>query len=489
MHIFKFLFLFSFFIVNLFANVQINIPNSLVRGEPLIFSISAFGNNIKFPNITSIDGNSINEISSSSSTSIINNQITKKIKKVYSLNPTKDFTLPSLEFIIDSKTYYSNEKKVKLINAVKTKSDIFDLSIKADKKDLFVGENFILTLVFKYKKNSQIVDLAFEKPNFENFWFKQLNDAKQYEENGFVVQELRFLMFPLKQGNIKINPIFIQAQIVDLSKNSFSLFSNATSNVKIYSNELEFNVKALPNNVNLIGNFDITSKVDKTKVRKGEAISYVLKVKGSGNIDDLEDFKLDIKDATIYENKPEIKTNFLNNEYIGEYTKTFSIVPNKSLIIPSIVLQYYDKTLEKVITKKSEEFKIDVEKSEQLQANIKPVLEKTINTVKEKEVIKVVEKSSLKDRILFYFLGMVTSLLIIGSYFYVINQKKKKEVYNTPLIKKVKLAKTKDELLKVLAVYIKVNPLLDELIFKLEKEKEIDSLKKEIIKILKQLNL
>ncbi|MGB0914970.1 MAG: CpsB/CapC family capsule biosynthesis tyrosine phosphatase, partial [Crocinitomicaceae bacterium] len=37
----------------------------------------------------------------------------------------------------------------------------------------------------------------------------------------------------------------------------------------------------------------------------------------------------------------------------------------------------------------------------------------------------------------------------------------------TSLLKKIKKAKTKDELLKLLAVYIKINPILDKLIFEL----------------------
>lgn len=487
MTIYKILFLFLFFIVNVFGNVQVTIPDNLVKGNPLVFSIEVSGNNIKFPDLSTIDGNSVSEISSSSSTNIINSQITKKLKKIYSLYPTKDFTLPSLEFVIDSKTYYTTEKKVQIISAKKTKSDIFDLNVKASNQELFVGENFILTLVFKYKKDAQIVDLSFEKPNFENFWFKQLNDTKQYEENDFVVQELKFLMFPLKQGNIKIEPISIQAQMIDMNRNSFSLFSGATRNIKIYSNELEFNVKALPTNIKLIGDFEISSKIDKTKVKKGEAISYVLNIKGSGNIDDLQDFKLDVNDATIYENKPEIKSQFVNNEYKGGYTKTFSIIPNKSLIIPSITLKYFDKNTQKIISKNTDEYKVEVEDISAIKNS--PILEKNVEITKEKELIKIVEKSSVFDKIIFFCLGIITSLLILGLYFYVINIKNKKEVYNTPLIKKVKKCDNKSELLKVLAAYLKIDSRLDELIFKLEKNEDIKTLKKEIIQILKQINL
>ena len=114
--------------------------------------------------------------------------------------------------------------------------------------------------------------------------------------------------------------------------------------------------------------------------------------------------------------------------------------------------------------------------------------EKILPEEKPKEIIKVVEQTSTLDRIIFFFLGIAFSILIISLYFYVITSKRKKQE-DKPLVKKVKESKTKDELLKILAVYLKIDVKLDAYIFELEKTKDIDSLKKEIIKTLKELKL
>ena len=74
-------------------------------------------------------------------------------------------------------------------------------------------------------------------------------------------------------------------------------------------------------------------------------------------------------------------------------------------------------------------------------------------------------------------------------YFYVITSRRKKEEEKKPLLQKIRKAKTKEELIKILAIYIKIDSKLDELIFNLEKTDEINSLKKEIIKIVKELKL
>ena len=113
MKIFKFIGLFLFFVNTLYGNVKLYLPsNNIVKNEAFIFVLEAYGNNITFPSIPLIDGKAVQEISSITSTNIINGKVTKKIKKTYSFYPTKDFILPSFETLIDGKNYKTNEEKI-----------------------------------------------------------------------------------------------------------------------------------------------------------------------------------------------------------------------------------------------------------------------------------------------------------------------------------------------------------------------------------------
>jgi len=486
MFLIKYFILSTVFLLSLFANVQLSIPKDVVRGETLYFSIEITGQDIIFPDFKTIDSYNVQEVSSSTSTNIINSKITKKVTKVYSLYPTKDFVFPDLKFVVDGKEYLSKKRNIVLKDSKQTISSKFKLSLKTDVKELYLNENFILTLVFKYKKNANIVDLSFEKPNFDNFWYKQLEDSNQYEEGDFIIQELKFLLFPLKSGIIKINPLKINAQIIE-ANNSFSFFSNATSNIKIYSNDLEFNIKELPLNVNLIGKFDINAKVNKIKINQGEAVSYKLEIIGHGNIDDIDNIKLNLKDATVYENKPIIKTKYEDNKYKGTYTKVFSIIPNKSMTIPKISIKYFDKELSSVVLKQSDEINIEV--LEAMTAEKTNLLQRPDIEFEQKEVIKTIVNVSTKERIIFFLLGLFVGILILGLYLYVIKYKFKNKSTETSLLKKIKKSKSKEELLKLLAVYIKFDSSLDKLIFKLEKKDDIKLLKKDIIIKIKELKL
>ena len=83
---------------------------------------------------------------------------------------------------------------------------------------------------------------------------------------------------------------------------------------KIYSNALDLNIKALPSETNLIGDFDIKASVNKSDIKSGEAISFKLEIKGSGNIEDIKDIKLNIPNTTIYENKASVNASYKNNK-------------------------------------------------------------------------------------------------------------------------------------------------------------------------------
>lgn len=482
MKLIKIFFLFQFFILSLLANVNLYLNEKVILGEPLVFTIEISGEKVKFPDLSLIDGNVVQEISSSISTNIINGTVSKVIKKSYSLISTKDFIFPSLEFEIDGEKFKTKEKNIVVEKVSKTKSDIFDLSINVDKNEFYVGENFILKILFKHKKDAKIVGLSLNKPTFDGFWYKQIDDTKKYEENDFNIIELKFLLTPLKDGILTINPILLQAQIID---ESFKSYFSTTKDINIYSNELNLKIKKLPQDIKLVGDFEIESTIDKEKIKAGEAVSYKLKITGNGNFDDILDIKLPLSDVTIYENKPEIKTYISNDKYEGTYEKVFSIVSNKSFIIPSITFEYFDKNEEKVVTKTTKTYEIKVEEKEVKES----FLEKADKNVETKEVVKIVEKSSLEDKILYFVLGIVFSLLIVSLYFYVITSKRKNKDEIYPLLKRVKESKSKKELIKILAIYLKIDSRLDELIFRLEKEEDFKLLKKEIINILKELKL
>ncbi len=270
MMVFRYFILFFLLLKFIFAGVNVQIPDSFISGEPLVFSVEYSGNDIQKPDLSSIDGFTTQNMGNYTSVNSINGTTFKKSKLTYAIYANKDVNFPALKFVVDGKEYTTKAKKVLLKLPSKTKSDVYSLEIEANKDEVYIGEKFELKVKFKIKEGIELLEPRIETPSSNNFWLSQDKDySKKYKEGNFVVFELKFLLSPLKTGLQKIQPFVIQAKKLDYS--DFSFFSDAKI-VKVYSNTLDINVKQLPQNVNLIGNFDISSSVDKTEVKKGEAV-------------------------------------------------------------------------------------------------------------------------------------------------------------------------------------------------------------------------
>ena len=469
-----------FFLGTLCANVTLKAPASFIVGEPVFFTIEAIGENIVFPKIEKIENYEVEAAGQSSSFSNINGQISAKVQKRFRFFPISDVVIPAFKLSIANKDIFTKEHKLLKQKISKTKSEHLDLNISLTKTDLYVGEQTILTMTFKYKKGLQIMDTSMMKPEFRDFWYKRLDAKEPYEEGMFIIQDLHYLLFPQKSGKLKIDPLRVDASLLDVNSSAFAFFQKTSKTVKIYSNSLDLNVKPLPSGISLIGDFNINAIADKTKINLGESISYKIEITGFGNIDDVQDVKLDIPNVTIYDNKPTTTVTLKDNKHYGTYKKSFSILPTENIVIPSVSISYFDKKQNRVVSKSTKAINIEVIGSAKTNSKLLKA--------DEKEETKVITKEpSIYDKLVYYVLGVVTALLIFGLYNYVIKTRELKK--ETPLEKRIKKASNKKDLIKEILPFISKDENLDSLIFKLENSDEANfkTIKKEILESLKEI--
>ena len=469
------------------AAVALQAPESFYKGDVVNFTIIASGKEIKIPEITNVDGNVVQKTRTSHHTIIRNGKRNFQLIQGYAMVATKDITIPSFEILIDNRIEKTEAKTIKMQEVVKTKSDLYDLSISVNKNEVFVGEAIEFTLQFKYKKDLQIVNLDFKKPGFENFWVKDLQTQNQQNADPvYETQEIKYLLFPQKNGKINLSNVRIDVTTMKNSSAGSFYLSTPTETTPVYSNNIELNVKALPSGVNLIGNFTISSTVDKTSLNQGEAVSYKLNIEGRGNIDDLDEVVLDIPNATIYDNPSQKQYNIKNNLYGGKYTKVYSIVSQDDFTIPAIEIRYFDKkTLEvKTIRTKSYDIKVNgqVTKKKTLEVSAADTQDNTKNSLQIESV-----KTSMFEKIIYFIYGVLFTLVIVGIYWYFKNRVNKED--ESILFQRLKKAKTPDELFKMLVVYINIDEELDKIIYKLENisMQEYKNEKAALLKTLKKL--
>lgn len=406
-----------------FARIDATLSKqNITLGESVHFTITTESENTEFPEIENINGFNIESTSNSNSISIINGQKSIKISKTYLFTPTKSIVIPSFDIKVNDKV-----EKTPMLNLNVSKQAIQDanflLEIKADKRKAFVGEAINLTVLFKRKADKQIVDLVFDIKNFPDFWSKQADKEQTYKEDEFIVHQLEYILFPQKDGNISINPLRIKVATAVRGRDMFGFPTKVPKWQSVFSNEMAFNIEKLPNNLKLIGDFKLEASVDKTAIKENEAVNLTLKISGSGNLDDLEKFKLDIENSTIYDDKAEKIFKVNNEKYEGEYIQKFAIISDKDFKIPSFSLNYLDQKskTEKIIS--SEEIFIKVDKETKEVAKLEKSLPKKDTEVIQKDEVtkttteesntKETENSSL-EKFLYLLVGLIIGIISVN---------------------------------------------------------------------------
>jgi len=480
----------SIFILNLniFANVTAFLQKDKIElGEKAILEIKVSGENVKFPTIDSIAGYKIQQMANSQSIKNINGVVTKEISKTYVFIPSKSIIIPSIEVQVNGKIEKTNLIKLTIIKPDLTKPQDFYIDMEVSNKNPFVGEPVELVIKFKRKTDVNLLNIFFNPPTFENLWTKSIKDEKSYRKDNYLIQELRYIIFPQKAGELIITPATIQVVTSSRSNDMFGYFMSKNKRKSLFSNELKLDIKSIPNNIELVGKFNISVSIDKKEVNAGEPVNLILTIDGEGNLDDLSDINFKIENTTIYSDKAISDFNLVGKKYMGRYTKSFAIIGNDDFVIPKISLKYFslkDKKIKNISTKS---IKIKVNKSTKKvieKENIK--LEKKIDN-KHTEKISNIENKF--EKYIYFLAGLFIGFLAIFIK-PLINLFKTDEKKKLSLKQRVNKIKTDKEMIQFLIPYIEVDGIKD-ILNKIEeniyqnKNHKID--KKVIVKLLSDI--
>jgi hypothetical protein len=452
----------------IFAQVSVKVNKThLTRGEELVITITVEGKDIKFPDISKIGKYNVIGSSVVSNIEVINGKMKESLSKSFIIIPDNNLTIPSFTVIVDGKVYKTKPIKI-TVSAPKQTIGDNRLDINISKTNLYIGESAVLDVKLKFKPPVESIQI--QKPDIEGFIVKDFYSNSTQNE-----VEYKFLITPLKTGSFKIGPLVAKIGYL-VKENPFndSFFNLSVASLKyktIYSNQLQVNVKPIPNGA-VYGEFNISMDAKKV-VNANEPNKAVLKIEGCGDFYNLPEFKLNIPNATIYSSKPQINLNVKNNKLCGSYIKTFTIIAENDYTIPPITLKEFNSTLKTISTKP-----INVKV---IGAKTTPIIKQ--NTPKKTKIIIKHEKIPNYIQYLIY-----TALLIAGIIIGILLTKIK--LTNEPdIIKKIKKANQK-ELFNLLIPYSD-NSKIKEILRKLEdniyKGANHKISKKEIIKIIKEL--
>ncbi|HOI33009.1 MAG: BatD family protein [Bacteroidales bacterium] len=379
----------------------------------VVFELNAEGERFKGPNFADWRVLSGPMSSTSSSIQIINGQMTRNFTQSYTyiVTATKEgtFEIGSAEIIVDGKTIKSSPVTVKVVKGSSSASTESgnqsqgqgitdkDLFLRAiiDKKEVVTGEQVIVT--YRIYTRVPVSSVSVTKLSaFPGFWTKDLlsdNEALQQSTeviNGveYTVANIRKMaLFPQKNGKLNIEPMELEcvAQVRtqtsrQRSRDPFESFFNdpffnrGIANVQknLVSEPLSIEVKSLPsqgkplNFSGAVGQFEISSGIDKTTLQTNDGLTLSYTISGQGNIELAELPQIQFPpDFEVYD--PKITNNLKTsaNGISGSKKFEYLLIPRTSgeFKLNELQFSYYDPKKQTYNTLKTPAYNITVEKS------------------------------------------------------------------------------------------------------------------------------
>ncbi len=326
------------------------------------------GAKIKFPKIKNIGGFGIKDKRDNKFTATVKingkdaNVVTKA--KIYTIEPTKNFKIPSYDIIVDSKHYKTNSIVVEVKKKHKTVNNggyIFKMS--SNKKQVVVGETFIVDISLIEPIEAGDAKIEYTPPKFKGFEASPIGDGQIENRGNSVIRDIKYLVTPKRSGSFIIKPATakIGMQVTTAQAQSpFGFFGADIQWKKVVSNPLNIKVSEVPQGVDVIGNYKITVKTDKKSVNKNKPVNLTITIKGEGNLDNFNDPEININNVTVYGDDSNIEHSFEKGKIYSKYVKHYAIIGSKDFTIPAISIKAYNSDKKKVYTLSSKPIFIKV---------------------------------------------------------------------------------------------------------------------------------
>ncbi|MCF8361520.1 MAG: BatD family protein [Prolixibacteraceae bacterium] len=412
-------FIFIIFLFTTLASVaqdtkfKMSAPSIVSVGEQfsLTLTLNAKGKDAKLPELGNFEILMGPSVSSSTSIQIINGKTsrTTNYSYTYILRANKEgtYTISPATIRADGDILQSNTVTIKAIqgkqqsqppgqsnqqsqqdtNAQTGSRENLFIQFETNKRNVYKGESLLTTFKLYSRVGLSLVDQTL--PSFEGFWTQDIElpnaDQTRTREavdgviyNVYTLQKK--ILIPQQTGRLTIEPA---EMVVDIQKrvrsqSVFDDFFGSYQNVrtKIKSDPVSVNVKALPaapaDFGGAVGNFQISSSINKTEIKANEAITIKTTISGNGNLKHINPLTFDLPpDFEVYDPQTLYNHKVNENGISGSTSFEQVIIPRFAgdFKIPSADFVYFDPNSKSYKTLRTKQFDIHVEKGAESQSS------------------------------------------------------------------------------------------------------------------------
>ncbi|MBC8345894.1 MAG: protein BatD [Candidatus Marinimicrobia bacterium] len=316
----------------------------------------------------------------------VNGAMTSSRSLSWTLLPKKDgkLNIPSLAVTIGKQTYRTNPIGIQVQKGA-GRSQMAHLFIEAkpDKEQAFPGEQVTVTYRLFTRVNLSIENI--EYPKSVGFWNEDLRVSQtvrfrdtQIQGVGYKVATLyKAAMFPTQTGRLTIAPMTVTCNVDKPRRNRsggvfddpfFNSMFRETQRQFIVSDSLIVEVASYPKTppadfTGAVGQFEIESWVDTPNVKVNEAITYKVRVKGTGNPNQFNLSEISFpQNMEVFPPTISFKRDEFRDDLTGEQQMDYILIPRSAgnFRLNPVTLTYFNPEIEDFVTARSTPVQITV---------------------------------------------------------------------------------------------------------------------------------
>ena len=231
------------------------------------------------------------------------------------------------------------------------------LTATVNPRKVYQGEQVVVEYVLYTRLRLADISLG-ELPSFSGFWVEPIFDAQRIEFQRKNIDGVPYdycqlkktALFPVRNGQLTISPMKLNVAVLQAPRDFFDFFGT-TKTVVVESDPVIIDVIPLPAEgrpgdfTGGVGEFSITSSLDRTASEGAEPITLKVRISGAGNIRLLERPHVpDIPGVRVLD--PEIieDVNFAGGRIQGYKEFNYPVIPQTDgeHIVPAIKITFFD---------------------------------------------------------------------------------------------------------------------------------------------------
>jgi len=242
---------------------------------------------------------------------------------------------------------------------------LVEFRVTPDKTTAYVGEE--ITLHYELLTQADVQGLEYlEPPRFPGCWAEDLEKPEKPVGHRDVVDGRTVMRFTLQKKLVSgLNPGVVnipEAKIRTSVRSSEDPFGDPfgffprPQVMDLVTRPLALRILPIPGDAAFrgpVGRFDLSAKLDRTRVAPGEAVTLHVRLAGTGNLRTATDSpRLDIPNVTLY--PPSVKSDASRAGRTQVATEwSYVLVPkeNGTVTIPPISLAVFDPSEKRIVTK------------------------------------------------------------------------------------------------------------------------------------------